>query len=127
MSDIIDHAGLSVTDFDASLKFYTAALGTLGIRVLANFEHEGHRYAGFGVDKPDFWLSTSRDRTGGAHLAFVARSRAEVAAFHGAGLAAGGRDNGPPGLRPHYHPDYYGAFLFDPDGHNIEAVCHAPG
>jgi catechol 2,3-dioxygenase-like lactoylglutathione lyase family enzyme len=125
VSDIIDHAGISVTDFDASLNFYTQALGTLGIKVLANFEHAGERHAGFGISKPDFWIGTSRRKTGGTHFAFIARSRAEVNAFYSAALASGGRDNGPPGLCEHYHPNYYGAFVFDPDGHNIEAVCHA--
>jgi catechol 2,3-dioxygenase-like lactoylglutathione lyase family enzyme len=126
MSEIIDHAGISVTDFDVSLKFYTAALGTLGIKALANFEYEGDRHAGFGTTKPDFWIGTSQKRTSGAHFAFTARSRAEVAAFYSAALAAGGRDNGGPGLRAHYHANYFAAFVFDPDGHNIEAVCHAP-
>jgi catechol 2,3-dioxygenase-like lactoylglutathione lyase family enzyme len=125
MSDIIDHAGVAVTDFDAALKFYTAALGTLGIKPLTNFEYEGDRHAGFGLTKPDYWIGTSQNRTGRVHVAFVARSRAEVNAFHAAALAAGGRDNGAPGLRPHYHADYYAAFAFDPDGNNIEAVCHA--
>jgi len=124
MTDIMDHAGITVTDFDAALKFYTAALGTLGIKPLVNFEHEGDRHAGFGIARPDFWIGTSTKRPGGAHFAFVARSRAEVTAFYSAGLAAGGRDNGAPGLRSHYHPNYFAAFVFDPDGYNIEAVCH---
>ena len=96
MSEIIDHLGLSVTDFDAALKFYSAALGTLGIKALANFEYEGERHAGFGITKPDFWIGTSRNRTGGFHIAFIARSRAEVIAYHsaaqrpaGATMAAG--------------------------------------
>ena len=126
MSEIIDHIGLSVTDFDAALKFYSAALGTLGIKALANFEYEGDRHAGFGAVRPDFWIGTSRNRTGGFHVAFVAHSRAEVIAFHAAATAAGGRDNGPPGLRAEYSASYFAAFVFDPDGNNIEAVCHAP-
>ena len=125
MSEIIDHIGLSVTDFDAALKFYSAALGTLGIKALANFEYEGDRHAGFGAVRPDFWIGTSRNRTGGFHVAFVARSRAEVIAFHAAATAAGGRDNGPPGLRAEYSANYFAAFVFDPDDNNIEAVCHA--
>jgi catechol 2,3-dioxygenase-like lactoylglutathione lyase family enzyme len=125
MSDIFDHAGITVTDFDASLNFYTQALGTLGIRPLVNFEHAGNRHAGFGITRPEFWIGTSVNRTGGVHLAFVARSRAEVTAFYSAALAAGGRDNGAPGLRPEYSADYFAAFVFDPDGNNIEAVCHA--
>ena len=127
MSDIFDHAGITVTDFEAALNFYTQALGTLGIKPLVNFEHAGDRHAGFGITRPEFWIGTSVNRTGGVHLAFVARSRAEVAAFYNAALAAGGRDNGAPGLRPEYSPDYFGAFVFDPDGNNVEAVCHGPG
>ena len=123
MSEIIDHAGITVTDFDASLKFYTAALGTLGIKSLVNFEYEGARHAGFGTTKADFWIGTSPKRTSGVHLAFSARSRAEVTAFHSAALAAGERDNGGPGLRTEYSADYFAAFVSDPDGHNIEAVC----
>jgi catechol 2,3-dioxygenase-like lactoylglutathione lyase family enzyme len=127
MSDIFDHAGISVTDFDLALKFYTAALGTLGIKPLVNFEHEGDRHAGFGIARPEFWIGTSTKLGGNGHFAFVARSRAEVTAFYTAGMAAGGRDNGGPGLRAHYHKDYFAAFLHDPDGYNIEAVCHAAG
>jgi catechol 2,3-dioxygenase-like lactoylglutathione lyase family enzyme len=127
MSEIFDHAGLSVTDFDAALKFYTAALGTLGIKALANFEYEGDRHAGFGITRPEFWIGTSRTRTGGFHVAFIARSRSEVIAYHSAALAAGGRDNGGPGLRAEYSANYFAAFVCDPDGNNIEAVCHAPG
>lgn len=126
MSDSIDHIGISVADFGTSKAFYIAALGTLGIKLLVDFEHSGDRHAGFGLTKPDFWIGDGTDARGKAHIAFTARSRAEVAAFHSAALAAGGRDNGPPGLRPHYHADYFGAFVLDPDGNNIEAVCHAP-
>ncbi len=83
---------------------------------------------GYGVPpKPDFWLHEGPPQTPRVHIAFRARTRAEVDAFHAAALAAGGRDNGPPGVRAHYHLDYYGAFVLDPDGHNIEAVCHTPG
>jgi catechol 2,3-dioxygenase-like lactoylglutathione lyase family enzyme len=124
MTAILDHVGLSATDFGRSMAFYSAALGTLGIKPLAEFSHEGENYAGFGRERPSFWLSSGRQHRGEAHVAFVAASRAEVEAFHMAGLANGGRDNGRPGLRPHYHPNYYAAFLFDPDGHNIEAVYH---
>jgi catechol 2,3-dioxygenase-like lactoylglutathione lyase family enzyme len=126
MTDIIDHVGVTVTDFDRSLAFYTAALGTLGIKALTNFEHGGDRHAGFGIDRPTFWIGTSRNNRGGTHIAFTARSHAEVSAFYSVALSTGGRDNGAPGLRAHYHPNYFGAFVFDPDGHNIEAVCHAP-
>jgi catechol 2,3-dioxygenase-like lactoylglutathione lyase family enzyme len=126
MSDIIDHAGLTVTDFDAALKFYSAALGPLGIKPIVNFEHEGNRHAGYGASKPDFWIGTSDKKSGALHISFTAKSRADVDAFYAAGLANGGRDNGAPGIRAHYHPDYYGAFVFDPDGNNIEACCRAP-
>lgn len=121
---IVDHVGLSATDFGRSLAFYTAALGTLGIKPLAEFSEDGHSHAGFGQDRPSFWIGSGKQYRGEAHVAFVARSRAEVDAFHMAALANGGRDNGKPGLRPHYHANYYGAFVLDPDGHNIEAVYH---
>ena len=124
MSSIIDHVGVPVTDFDRAMAFYTAALGTLGIKPLVEFEADGHRHAGFGIDGPSFWIGTGKQHRGEAHIAFAARSRSEVEAFHAAALANGGRDNGRPGLRPHYHANYYGAFAFDPDGHNIEAVHH---
>ena len=126
MSGTIDHVGLSATDFERSRAFYTAALGALGMREVANFSENGKSYSGFGKDQPVFWLGGGKQHLGEAHLAFSAASRAEVEAFYLAALANGGRDNGRPGLRTHYHPNYYGAFVFDPDGHNIEAVCHAP-
>jgi catechol 2,3-dioxygenase-like lactoylglutathione lyase family enzyme len=85
-------------------------------------------HAGFGRDgKPSFWLGTGAHPSGPAHIAFAAATRAEVDAFYKAAIAAGARDNGPPGIREHYHPSYYGAFVLDPDGNNIEAVCHTPG
>jgi catechol 2,3-dioxygenase-like lactoylglutathione lyase family enzyme len=88
---------------------------------------DGHTHLGFGPPaRPHFWISTSGRLDGRLHLAFAAETRAKVDAFYAAALDAGARDNGPPGLRPRYHPNYYGAFVFDPDGHNIEAVCHAP-
>jgi len=121
---IIDHVGLSVTDFGRSLAFYAAVLGTLGIRPLLEFEDNGIGRAGFGRSRPDFWIGGGKLYRGEAHVAFVAASRAEVDAFHMAALANGGRDNGRPGLRPHYRPGYYAAFVLDPDGHNIEAVFH---
>jgi catechol 2,3-dioxygenase-like lactoylglutathione lyase family enzyme len=126
MSSIIDHVGLKVADFDKAMTFYRAALGTLGIKVLSEFSFGAEQYAGFGKEKPDFWIGTSDLQRGGTHVAFVAASRAEVEAFHTVALSVGGRDNGPPGLRAHYHPDYYGAFVLDPDGNNVEAVCHKP-
>ena len=123
----IDHVGISVRDFDKSIAFYKEALGALGIKCLTEFEHEGKRHAGFGTgDKAFFWLSSGNRTRGELHIAFTAKSRSEVHAFYSIALSVGGRDNGKPGLRPHYHANYYGAFVHDPDGHNIEAVCHGP-
>jgi len=118
---MIDHVSLSVSDFAASRAFYEPALATLGIGIVMEFSQA----AGFGVGgKPSFWIA-QRDAVGtGAHVAFDCDDRATVDAFHAAALAAGGRDNGGPGLREHYHPTYYGAFVLDPDGNNVEAVCH---
>ena len=121
---IIDHVGLATTDFVRSMAFYSAALGTLGIKPLVEFTEGGHSHAGFGRDRPTFWIGSGKQHRGEAHVAFVAGSRAEVDAFYTAALANGGRDNGKPGLRPHYHANYYGAFVLDPDGYNIEAVHH---
>ena len=121
---MIDHTGLGVSDLERSKAFYGAALAPLGYRLLMEWQE----HAGFGEPpKPDFWISQGEVNTPRIHVAFAARDRASVDAFHKAALAAGGRDNGPPGLRPHYHANYYGAFVLDPDGHNIEAVCHGPG
>ncbi|HQZ12137.1 MAG TPA: VOC family protein [Devosia sp.] len=126
MSGVIDHVGLKVADFERAFAFYREALGTLGIKVLSEFSFGADRHAGFGKEKPDFWIGTSDLQRGGAHVAFLAGSRAEVDAFHSVALSMGGRDNGGPGLRAHYHPHYYAAFVFDLDGNNIEAVCHKP-
>lgn len=128
---MIDHIGFPVSDFSRSRAFYAAALAPLGYGVIMEFgpgeTHTGLPGAGFGRDgKPDFWIGGEGAITGRLHVAFAAPDRATVDAFHAAALAAGGTDNGAPGLRPHYHPSYYGAFVLDPDGHNIEAVCHAP-
>lgn len=120
----IDHVGLVVSDFARARGFYEEALAPLGMRVMMEFEHDGGRFAGFGIDQPVFWIGDKGRQTGGAHVALAAKSAAEVDAFHAAALAAGGRDNGAPGLRPHYHPDYYGAFVLDGDDHNVEAVFH---
>ena len=100
----------------------------LGLVMEVTAEETGaDAHAGFGYDdKPFFWIGTGERPRGGTHVAFAAETRAEVEAFYSAALTAGGRDNGAPGLRPHYHPNYYGAFVFDPDGNNIEAVCHRP-
>ena len=120
---MIDHAGVNVRDAGKSKAFYRAALAPLGYTLIM----EGKEYAGFGVpSKPDFWIGEGKPNVPPIHVAFRAETRAQVDAFHKAAIAAGGRDNGGPGLRPHYHANYYGAFVLDPDGHNIEAVCHAP-
>jgi len=127
---MIDHTGLVVSDFERSKAFYAQALAAIGYRLLAEFPASvtGHAdVAGFGeAPKPDFWLSKGRPNHPPVHVAFRVGSRALVDAFHQAAIAAGARDHGAPGLRPHYHPDYYGAFVLDLDGHNIEAVCHLP-
>lgn len=126
MSVIIDHVSLKVTDFDRARAFYVAALGTLGIGLVSEFTVGLERHAGFGKERPSFWIGSGKQVRGEAHVAFIARSRSEVQAFHSVALTMGGRDNGAPGLRAHYHPNYFGAFVFDPDGHNIEAVYHGP-
>ena len=120
---MLDHIGLAVRDFGAAKAFYRRALSPLGIEIIV----EGDGWAMLGKDgKPQFWFGVHGIPPGPIHIAFAAGSRAQVRAFHRAALAAGGRDNGAPGVRAKYHPDYYGAYVFDPDGHNIEAVCHAP-
>jgi catechol 2,3-dioxygenase-like lactoylglutathione lyase family enzyme len=127
---MIDHTGVVVSDFQRSLDFYRRALAPIGYQPLVELSAEitGHGpVAGFGEPpKPDFWISQGQPNRPPVHVALRVDSRAKVDSFHATALAAGGRDNGPPGLRPHYHPDYYGAFVLDPDGHNIEAVCHLP-
>jgi catechol 2,3-dioxygenase-like lactoylglutathione lyase family enzyme len=122
---MLDHVTIGVTDLDRAQRFYDAALRPLGVvRLYA----EGDAFAGYGVDRRAFFWIGRRDQvTSGVHVAFAAADRATVDAFHKAALAAGGRDNGAPGPRPRYHPDYYGAFVLDFDGHNIEAVCRAAG
>lgn len=121
---MIDHLGFNVADFPKSRAFYVAALAPLGIGVVM----EGDGWAMVGEPgKPQFWfgLGGKPPSAGDLHLAFTAQNRAQVRSFYEAGLRTGGRDNGAPGIRAHYHADYYAAFLFDPDGLNIEAVCHA--
>ena len=128
--NIIDHVGLEVSDYTGALEFYRKALAPLAIELVMQLDPKetgGYEGAGFGRDgKPSLWLSRGRKTAPRLHVALVADSRAAVDAFYKAALAAGGKDNGPPGLRAHYHPDYYGAFVLDADGHNIEAVCHKP-
>ncbi|HWZ89282.1 MAG TPA: VOC family protein [Polyangiaceae bacterium] len=133
MAAIIDHIGINVADYPRAKAFYTAALAPLGITLIVEFGSA----AGFGRDKkPELWLGAGKTEfqtdeqveiITPVHVCLAARSRAEVDAFHAAALAAGGRDNGAPGIRAHYHPGYYGAFALDPDGHNIEAVFHEWG
>ena len=118
---MIDHTGVNVSDIARAKAFYRAALAPLGYAVLMEFE----QFAGLGVaPKPDFWIGQGVPNEPRVHVAFRADSRAIVDAFYKAAIAAGGRDNGQPGPRPHYHDNYYGAFVLDLDGHNIEAVCH---
>lgn len=120
---IIDHIGLAVSDYEQSKAFFTQALAPLGIEPV--LEVEG--WAGFGKHgKPEFWFGTHTQNQNPMHIAFVAENRTQVNAFHEAALKAGGKDNGSPGIREIYHPNYYGAFVIGPDGHNIEAVCHQP-
>ncbi|MEO6012769.1 MAG: VOC family protein [Devosia sp.] len=120
----LDHVALATGDYDKSIAFYTAALKPLGIVPMMSFD-EGGKTTGFGDAMPFLWVGDGGALSGRLHIALSAKSHAEVDAFHAAAIAAGGTDNGPPGLRTHYHPTYYAAFVLDPDGHNIEAVCHA--
>lgn len=118
---MIDHLGLAVRDIPTSRAFYEAALAPLGYTVLRDYGTT----LGLGAQqKPDFWLSAGGPTTPRLHLCFVAKDRATVDAFYAAALAAGAQDNGAPGLRPQYHASYYGAFVIDPDGHNVEACVH---
>jgi catechol 2,3-dioxygenase-like lactoylglutathione lyase family enzyme len=128
---MIDHVGFAVTNLDASKAFYEAALAPLGIALLMTVTPEqteaGGTAIGFGKDdKPSFWIGDNERVGEGTHIAFTADARDQVDAFYQGAMAAGGRDNGAPGIRAHYHPDYYAAFMLDPDGMNIEAVCHRP-
>ena len=129
---MLDHIGLQVSGFERSREFYRKALaplgGTLVMEVTAEQTGDG-AHAGFGCNGvPTFWIGTSQNghATSVVHVAFTAPDRSAVDAFYSAALASGAKSNGAPGLRPHYHPHYYGAFVLDPDGHNIEAVCHHP-
>jgi catechol 2,3-dioxygenase-like lactoylglutathione lyase family enzyme len=127
---VIDHIGFAVSDIARSQAFYDAALAPLGLTVLMTATPDetdsGGTALGYGRDgAPFFWIGDNEAVGEGLHVALAATSRAAVDAFHAAALAAGGRDHGAPGLRPHYGPDYYAAFVLDPDGANIEAVCQA--
>jgi len=127
---MIDHIGFPVADFARSRAFYARALAPLGFAPVMDVTKEqsgGYEGTGFGPPgRPQFWIGNGAARGGSMHVAFAADSRAAVDAFYRVAIAAGGRDNGAPGLRPHYHANYYGAFVLDLDGHNIEAVCHSP-
>jgi catechol 2,3-dioxygenase-like lactoylglutathione lyase family enzyme len=118
---IIDHIGLTVSDYEKSKRFFKSALAPLGIELVMEIE----QFAGFGRNnKPEFWFGAEGEIQRPMHVAFIAVDRQQVKAFYAAAIAAGGKDNGPPGIREIYHPNYFGAFVIGPDGHNIEAVCH---
>jgi catechol 2,3-dioxygenase-like lactoylglutathione lyase family enzyme len=120
---MIDHIGIQVGDLERSITFYTKALAPLGYELVMRWE----QFAGFGIGgKPEFWIDGRGAPKDVIHVAFRANGRAVVRAFYDAAVAAGGKDNGAPGVRPHYHEHYYGGFVHDPDGHNVEAVCHEP-
>ena len=124
---MFDHVSIGVADIARSKKFYDAALKPLGFSRLS----DGESSLGYGEKAVQLWLGATQkpvkaDMESGLHFCFIAKDRAAVDAFHAAALKAGGKDNGKPGLRPHYHANYYAAFVLDPDGNNIEAVCHAP-
>ena len=126
---MIDHIGFSVSDYPRSKTFYAKALAPLGYALIMEVQQNENDSpaAGFGAGgKPDFWIGGEGGLNKRVHIAITAKDRMTVDAFYRAALAAGGTDNGAPGIRAHYHPNYYGAFVLDPDGHNIEAVCHAP-
>jgi catechol 2,3-dioxygenase-like lactoylglutathione lyase family enzyme len=124
---MFDHVKFGVSDYAASKAFYLKALEPLGVAI------SGEGTPAYGIElcppegKVSLCLFQTSEKPAHLHIAFVAQTRQQVDAFHRAALAAGGKDHGAPGLRPHYHANYYAAFVIDPDGHNIEAVCHAPG
>jgi catechol 2,3-dioxygenase-like lactoylglutathione lyase family enzyme len=125
---MIDHVGFPVSDYERSKVFYAKALAPLGYTLIMETgqTENDNLAAGFGIGgKPDFWIGGEGGLAKSLHVAIVAQDRAMVEAFYRMALAAGGKDNGPPGFRPHYHANYYAAFVRDPDGHNIEAVCHS--
>ena len=126
---MIDHIGIHVSDYPAAARFYDAAFAALDGALVMTLPTEftgGRMVGGYGRGKPYFWITEGEVQTPPVHVALTAESRAQVDAFYEAAIAAGGRDNGAPGIREHYHPNYYGAFVLDPDGNNIEAVCHKP-
>jgi catechol 2,3-dioxygenase-like lactoylglutathione lyase family enzyme len=121
---VIDHLKLHVRDIERSRAFYEQALAPLGYRVMLE---PAPGVVGMGVERPDFWLAAEPETPTVAHVAFGVGTPDLVDAFHRAAVDAGGRDNGAPGMRPQYHPRYYGAFVLDDDGNNVEAVCHTAG
>ena len=121
---MFDHIGLSVCDVGKTRAFYTAPLAPLGLGV--QWDKMPGVVALGAPGRPQLWFTEKAGGPTGVHIALAAANRAQVDAFHAAALAAGGKDNGAPGLRPHDHPNYHGAFVIDPDGHNLEAVCHSP-
>jgi catechol 2,3-dioxygenase-like lactoylglutathione lyase family enzyme len=126
---MIDHIGFPVSDYARAKEFYARALAPLGYSLIMEVtQQDGHHpAAGFGANgKPDFWIGGEGALNKPLHVAMLAKDRGTVDAFFKTAMAAGGSDNGAPGVRAQYHPNYYGAFVLDPDGHNIEAVCHAP-
>jgi catechol 2,3-dioxygenase-like lactoylglutathione lyase family enzyme len=127
---MIDHVSLSVADIDRAKRFYAALLSEIGMELVGEVTAEqtgSVAHAGFGIGrKGQFWLSGDGAQTPCAHICFRTDSRKAVRAFHATGLANGGTDNGAPGIREIYHPEYYAAFVTDPEGHNIEAVCFEP-
>jgi len=127
---VIDHIGFTVSDYPRSRAFYLKVLAPLGFGPVMDVTKEqsgGYEGTGFGPpQRPHFWIGTGDARGGSMHVAFTAPTRADVDRFYATAIAAGARDNGPPGPRPHYHANYYGAFVIDPDGNNVEAVCHTP-
>jgi catechol 2,3-dioxygenase-like lactoylglutathione lyase family enzyme len=126
---MIDHVGFSVSDYARAKAFYERALAPLGYTLVMEVtaQETGQPAADFGSGgKPDLWIGGEGKLEKPVHVAMAANDRPSVDAFYHAAISAGGKDNGPPGLRAHYHPNYYGAFVLDPDGHNIEAVCHTP-
>lgn len=127
---MIDHVGLTVSNIEKSKEFYTLALAPLGFQILAEVPASISKtkdFIGFGAPpKPEFWIESGLSVNSLVHVAFRAHCRAQVDNFYTAALSGGGRDNGAPGIRAHYHPNYYAAFILDYDGHNIEVVCHEP-
>jgi catechol 2,3-dioxygenase-like lactoylglutathione lyase family enzyme len=130
MPAMLDHISITVANVEKAKAFYEAALKPIGVSVVMSVSAEetgSTGFYGFGEgQKPYFWIAEGDKRSGPMHIALAADARARVDAFYKAAMAAGAKDNGPPGIRAHYHPNYYGAFVIDPDGHNLEAVCHLP-